>query len=435
MSKVILAAWNIALRKGLRPYQQLPSCEVKRQTGGIDLNAFILQSLNSTCASRPIVNYSALVSKCMPVAILSSDQQIRQMSWGNVHKPMPRPNRRPNRHKDPKTAKLRKWKVFKIDLPDHEFERKMKDGRLSPEEIRAELKLKGMLPPSQYSENPVYLAATGAIFEEYEPPDGDGKADWPGGTKEKYSEKSEDSSWGLTKSVRSQLEKAKAKTFRATRKLRTFDDNFDASSFASQEAQEIYINAHNALAAKQEKRLHQLATEKAFPEMMFNTKGRSIYWEFLKSLEAPQVVQVRCQDIISKGNVFAQVTVRFHTQQILAVYDRFGRLIHGNPYVSKDVLEYVVFEKHMAETYGKWRLHAKIIPDWLANSRSGGIITNVFRAKEADDESKAKEGSEEDKEDEEEESNEKKYGVSYKSDEKPVSIFNKFGKLIGRSKS
>ena len=256
MSQVTLAARNMLLRRGQWPYQQLASCVVDRQTAGIDLNAFILRSFNSTWASHPIANYGALVSKCLPIQMLSSDQQIREMSWGNVHKPMPRPNRRPNRHKDPKTAKLRKWKMFKIDLPDHEFERKMKEGRLSPEEMRAELKLKGMLPPSQYSENPTYLAATGAIFEEYKPPDGDGKADWSGGTKEKLSEKSEDSSWGLTKTVRSQLEKAKAKTFRATRKLRQFDDNFDASSFASQEAQEIYINAHSALAAKQEKRLH-----------------------------------------------------------------------------------------------------------------------------------------------------------------------------------
>ena len=74
------------------------------------------------------------------------------MSWGNVHKPNPRGRNRPNKHRDPKFAKLRKWKVFKIDLPDHEFERKMQSGRFSPEEIRAELKLKGMLPPSKYSE-------------------------------------------------------------------------------------------------------------------------------------------------------------------------------------------------------------------------------------------------------------------------------------------
>lgn len=50
---------------------------------------------------------------------------------------------------------------------------------------------------------------------------------------------------------------------------------------------------------------------------------------------------------------------------MLAVYDRFGRLMHGSEIISKDVLEFVVFEKHLANIYGKWRVHAKIIPDWL----------------------------------------------------------------------
>ena len=36
------------------------------------------------------------------------------------------------------------------------------------------------------------------------------------------------------------------------------------------------------------------------------------------------------------------------------MYDRFGRLIHGHPNVAKDVLEYVVFEKHMASLYGRY---------------------------------------------------------------------------------
>lgn len=29
------------------------------------------------------------------------------------------------------------------------------------------------------------------------------------------------------------------------------------------------------------------------------------------------------------------------------------------------MLEYVVFEKHLANEYGTWRIHDKIIPDWL----------------------------------------------------------------------
>lgn len=49
----------------------------------------------------------------------------------------------------------------------------------------------------------------------------------------------------------------------------------------------------------------------------------------------------------------------------MAIYDRFGRLIHGSEILAKDVLEYVVLEKHVANEYGRWRIHDKIIPDWL----------------------------------------------------------------------
>lgn len=39
--------------------------------------------------------------------------------------------------------------------------------------------------------------------------------------------------------------------------------------------------------------------------------------------------------------------------------------MHGSEIIAKDVLEYVVFEKHLSNEYGVWRLHDKIIPDWL----------------------------------------------------------------------
>lgn len=56
--------------------------------------------------------------------------------------------------------------------------------------------------------------------------------------------------------------------------------------------------------------------------------------------------------------------------QILAVYDRFGRLMQGSETVPKDVLEYLVFEKHLANEYGKWRIHDKIIPTWMPPKQS-----------------------------------------------------------------
>lgn len=44
----------------------------------------------------------------------------------------------------------------------------------------------------------------------------------------------------------------------------------------------------------------------------------------------------------------------------MAIYDRFGRLMYGSPTVPKDVLDYIVFEKHISDHEGQWRMHAKM---------------------------------------------------------------------------
>lgn len=62
----------------------------------------------------------------------------------------------------------------------------------------------------------------------------------------------------------------------------------------------------------------------------------------------------------------------------MAIYDRFGRLMHGSEIIAKDVLEYVVFEKHLTNQYGVWRIHAKIIPDWLPQKEPA---STTFRRK------------------------------------------------------
>ena len=422
MSQVLSRAFNSLTTKGCLSWNVILS---KKISHALPKNISIFETSFILPVTYNIASYYHCLSNNSKFAASNPNiQQVRHMSWGNVNLPNKRGKRRPNKHKDPKGRKFRAFKVLKVELPNRDWERKMAEGKISPEEMRAELKLKGMLPPSRYMENPFTIAATGAIFDEYKPTEGETKIDWLD-----KNETEESSGWSISKAFQKTKEKGLAKTFRASRKIRTFDDNFDGSSFATQEATEVYINAHKALAAKEEKRLHQLATEKVFPEMMNNTKGKSIYWDFIKSLDPPHVVQVRCQDIISKSNVFAQVTVRFHTQQILAVYDRFGRLIHGNPHVAKDVLEYVVFEKHLADTYGKWRLHAKIIPQTAANERLGGFVTHVIK------DISTEESDPKDEENKEEViESEKKYGISYKSDKdkEPESVYDRFGRMIGR---
>lgn len=185
-------------------------------------------------------------------------------------------------------------------------------------------------------------------LEPYVPPEGDGK-------------RSIFSKAGAKQNIEF-LEK-KSKSMLAVRKIRNYDEDFDPKRFAIK-AQEIYVEAHEALMARDKQRLRQLVTERAYPEMTHNAKCTTIRWKFLQSLEPPRVVHARQTHLIVPENIFAQITVRLHTQQTLAIYDRFGRLMHGSEIIAKDVLEYVVFECNISNEYGSWRLHSKIVPDW-----------------------------------------------------------------------
>ncbi|NWW25329.1 RM45 protein, partial [Falcunculus frontatus] len=111
-------------------------------------------------------------------------------------------------------------------------------------------------------------------------------------------------------------------------------------------------------------KLHSLVTERCYPDMVRGNRYKTIRWRFVESLEPPRVVHVRCDSIMNRGNLYGQVTVRMHSRQILAIYDRFGRLMYGGEEIPKDVLEYVVFERYLVNPYGTWRMHGKIIPDW-----------------------------------------------------------------------
>ena len=231
-----------------------------------------------------------------------------------------------------------------MDFPN--LNEKMTD--LSDDEVKSRLKERGLLPPRPWVERPYYISSTGGIFEPYVPPEGDGK-------------RSTLSKEGVVQKYH--LLEKKSKSMMAVRKIRQYEEEFDHDEFASQ-AQDIYNKVHSLMADKKVDDLRDVVTERAYPEIVHNVDNKTIHWRFIKSLEPPRVVHARCTDVISKDNIFGQVTVRFHTQQMLAIYDRFGRLMYGSETVTKDVLEYVVFEKHLSNEYGLWRIHDKIIPDW-----------------------------------------------------------------------
>ena len=51
-------------------------------------------------------------------------------------------------------------------------------------------------------------------------------------------------------------------------------------------------------------------------DMVWDIKYKTVRWSFVESLEPPQVVQVRCSNLLNQGNIYGQVTVRMHTRQV-----------------------------------------------------------------------------------------------------------------------
>ncbi|KAL7287603.1 hypothetical protein TKK_0018250 [Trichogramma kaykai] len=258
-----------------------------------------------------------------------------------------------NKHRDPKWKRMRGEKVIKIDLSRFESQNEDPDN-LSHSQRRQKMKERGIFPQKPWLEKPMYISCTSAIFEPYIPPEGDGKF-------------SAISTTGAKQNMEFLMKKTKS--YQAYRKIKKYEEEFNASDFPEQ-ALEIYKTAHQLLAEKDKEGIQQYITEKLYPQMYCNMENKQIQWKFIKSLEPARIVHARCTTMLTDTNVFAQVTCRFHTQQSLVMYDRFGRLVSGSPVLTKDVLDYIVFEKHLSNQYGVWRMHAKIIPTWMTSQIS-----------------------------------------------------------------
>ncbi|XP_028316981.1 large ribosomal subunit protein mL45 [Gouania willdenowi] len=212
----------------------------------------------------------------------------------------------------------------------------------------AKARAAGIVIKQENMERPINIACTAGIFDPYIPPEGDARLSSL--SKDGLKQRTEQ----LRQSASSQL---------AIRKIKEHDSTFTTKSFAEQ-AQEIFIEAHSALTDFNKEKLHSLVTERCYPEMTRGNRYKTIRWRFIESLEPPRVVHARCPDMVTKGNLYGQVTVRMHSKQTLAIYDRFGRLLLGSEEQPKDVLEYLVIERHLMNLYGRWRLHGKIVPSW-----------------------------------------------------------------------
>ncbi|KAG7232637.1 hypothetical protein INR49_008280 [Caranx melampygus] len=194
----------------------------------------------------------------------------------------------------------------------------------------------GVVIRQEYFERPINIACTAGIFDAYIPPEGDARLSAL--SKEGLKQRTEQ----IRQTAASQL---------AIRKIKEHDSEFSTKNFAER-AQEIFIEAHNALTQFNKEKLHSLVTERCYPEMTRGNRFKTIRWSFIESLEPPKVVHARCPDMVSKGNLYGQVTVRMHSKQVRAE-------IHGLDFVSP-----VQVLAPPRQPLRPWRLHGKIVPSW-----------------------------------------------------------------------
>ncbi|KAK0417128.1 hypothetical protein QR680_012843 [Steinernema hermaphroditum] len=254
---------------------------------------------------------------------------------------------------------MRGQKTLIIDLPDDEVTRKRE--KMSPSEMRIELLRQGINPykqvsPRRWNENQITLNSFYAVVDPYVSPEDPLPFIDISNPVETVKMKGSETwervlhRWHNYKNGVSRI-----------RKKEGFE-KFDPKTWGPT-ADDIYVNAHQALMARDKARLHGLITENAFSKMWPDVENGSIIWEMVGYNEPSKVISVRCADSPYKsGNDIAQLMVRMNTKQRLAVFDRFGKLLLGSEAEVRDCVEYVVFENHVSNLDGRWRLHDKVYP-------------------------------------------------------------------------
>ncbi|XP_068178729.1 large ribosomal subunit protein mL45 isoform X2 [Antennarius striatus] len=224
----------------------------------------------------------------------------------------------------------------KRDIPPGIRQKKAVDD---DQKIAARAKAAGIMLEQKLMERTINIACSEKIFDPYIPPEGDARISLL-------------SKEGMKQ--RSVQFRQTATSRMSFRKIKANDSWFNTKDFAEY-AQETFIKAHNCLTQFNKQELRLLVTERCYPEMTRGNRYKTIRWAFVESIEPPRIVHARISDMVSKQNLYGQT---------LAIYDRFGRLILGNEERSKDVLEYLVMERHLTNPYSQWRLHGKIVPAW-----------------------------------------------------------------------
>ena len=264
--------------------------------------------------------------------------------------------RRPNRHRDERYREERQKKFFPIELPfDREFRERQKMGTLTQMEMNEWMKEVGMDHGRSWQrERPLFLKSSEGVYDKYIPPEGDGKA----------------SPLSLRKFGDQAKEGITHRKGTALRRIKKDIPGWNEDDFVLQAQNDIYIPAHNLLnQVPEEEEALKLVTERALPIFLSELSLRSVVWEWLETLSPPRLVHAFSRESPGGAHHFAQVTLRIHSLQRLAIYDQWGRLIRGSESQPAEVLEYPVFEKDLLSSQSEWRLHDKIRPSWAPHQR------------------------------------------------------------------
>jgi len=261
------------------------------------------------------------------------------------------------KHIDPKFAELRRNKFlaefegrFIAPIPNYHLARELRQ-KDSERVMLEQMKRDGLLPGIHYNERPIDITSSQGIIEGYVPPENDG-------VKSALSKEG-----AKAKALRANMWKNTKLSVRKINKMEMDIGGF-APEYFSVDAVDIYVMANEALVDFNYVRLHELVTTHCFSKMTKGLQFKTLKWEKHEDIESPRLVHAAVNSIGPETNVFGQVTIRINCKQIIAIYDRFGRLTYGDPETPRNVLEYVVFEKRLSDSYGTWRMHGKIEPDW-----------------------------------------------------------------------
>lgn len=54
--------------------------------------------------------------------------------------------------------------------------------------------------------------------------------------------------------------------------------------------------------------------------MLYDLESKTLTWKLIKLLEPAKIVHARCTTLFTDNNVFAQVTARLHSQQVILFF-------------------------------------------------------------------------------------------------------------------